>query len=84
MFAGASVIQFWEYSISLEAYTYTFACALNGLFLSRISRILNDNGSVLPLMIRVGRIQILTMGCDFNMALLLLVADFISAWIGRR
>ena len=59
MFAGAAVIAVLGISISLEAYTYTFACALNGLFLPKISRILNNHGDVLPLMVRVGRIQIL-------------------------
>ena len=82
MFAGASVIAVLGISISLEAYTYTFACALNGLFLSRISRILNDKGSVLPLMIRVGRIQILTMGVIL-IGFVVVGRDFISAWLGE-
>ena len=82
MFAGASVIAVLGISISLEAYVYTFACALNGLFLSRISRILNDNGSVLPLMIRVGRIQILTMGVIL-IGFVVVGRDFISAWLGE-
>ena len=82
MFAGASVIAVLGISISLEAYTYTFACALNGLFLSRISRILNDYGSVLPLMIRVGRIQILTMGVIL-IGFVVVGRDFISAWLGE-
>lgn len=81
MFAGAGVIAILGISISLEAYTYTFACALNGLFLPRISRILNDNGSVLPLMIRVGRIQILTMGVIL-IGFIVVGRDFISTWLG--
>ncbi len=82
MFAGAGVIAILGISISLEAYTYTFACALNGLFLPRISRILNDNGSVLPLMIRVGRIQILTMGVIL-IGFIVVGRDFISTWLGE-
>ena len=82
MFAGAGVIAVLGISISLEAYTYTFACALNGLFLPRISRILNDKGSVLPLMVRVGRIQILTMGL-LLIGFIVVGYDFISVWLGE-
>ena len=81
MFAGAAVIGVLGISISLESYTYTFACALNGLFLAKISRILNDKGDVLPLMIRVGRIQILTLGL-IMIGFLVVGKDFISAWLG--
>lgn len=82
MFAGAGVIAVLGISISLEGYTYTFACALNGLFLPRISRILNDKGSVLPLMVRVGRIQILTMGLIL-IGFIVVGYDFISVWLGE-
>lgn len=81
MFAGAAVIAVLGISISLEAYTYTFACALNGLFLPKISRILNNNGDVLPLMVRVGRIQILTLGLIL-IGFFIVGQDFIIAWLG--
>ena len=81
MFAGAAVIAVLGVSISLEAYTYTFACALNGLFLPKISRILYDKGDILPLMIRVGRIQILTLGIIL-IGFLVVGNDFIVAWLG--
>lgn len=81
MFAGAAVIAVLGISISLEAYTYTFACALNGLFLPKISRILYDKGDILPLMIRVGRIQILTLGIIL-IGFFVVGRDFIMAWLG--
>ncbi len=81
MFAGTAVIAVLGISISLEAYTYTFASALNGLFLPKISRILNDKGDVLPLMVRVGRIQILTLGL-IMIGFLIVGHDFIHAWLG--
>lgn len=81
MFAGAAVIAVLGVSISLEAYTYTFACALNGLFLPKISRILYDKGDILPLMIRVGRIQILTLGIIL-IGFLVVGNDFIMTWLG--
>ena len=82
MFAGAGEIAVLGISISLEAYTYTFACALNGLFLPRISRILHERGNVLPLMIRVGRIQILTMGLIL-VGFIIVGKDFLSVWLGE-
>lgn len=81
MFAGANVIAVFGIAVSLEAYTYTFACALNGLFLPKISRILNDKGDVLSLMIRVGRIQIFTIGL-IVIGFFIIGTDFIKAWLG--
>ena len=81
MFAGASVIAVFGIAVSLEAYTFAFASALNGLFLPKISRILNDTGDVLPLMIRVGRIQILTIGLII-IGFITVGSDFISCWLG--
>ena len=81
MFAGASVIAVLGISISLEAYTFIFASALNGLFLPKISRILYEKGNILPLMIRVGRIQILTLGLVL-IGFFVVGEDFIIAWLG--
>ena len=81
MFATASVIAVFGISVSLEAYTFTFASALNGLFLPRISRILNVKGDILPLMVRVGRFQILTMGLIL-IGFILVGYDFILCWLG--
>ena len=81
MFDGALSIAILGVAISLEAYNYSFAYALNGLFLPRISRILNEKGDVLPLMIRVGRIQILTIG--FVLIMFIIVGQsFIINWLG--
>ena len=81
MFAGASVIAVFGIAVNLEAYTFTFAYALNGLFLPKISRILKENGNVLPLMIRVGRIQILSMGLIL-IGFIVVGKDFIYCWLG--
>lgn len=81
MFASASMIAVFGVSVSLEAYTFTFASALNGLFLPRVSRILNVNGDVLPLMVRVGRFQILTMGLIL-IGFSIVGYDFILCWLG--
>ena len=82
MFAGASVIAVFGIAVNLEAYTFTFAYALNGLFLPRISRILKDNGEILPLMIRVGRFQILLLGLVI-IGFIIVGKDFIYSWLGE-
>lgn len=80
-FESAAAIAVLGIAISLEAYNYTFAYALNGLFLPKISRILNDTGNVLPLMIRVGRIQIFIIGLVL-ICFIFVGKVFITAWVG--
>lgn len=81
IFAGAGVIAVFGIAVSLEAYTFTFANALNGLFLPKISRILKDNGEILPLMIRVGRLQIIVMGL-IVIGFIIVGPSFINCWLG--
>lgn len=78
---SASAIAVLGIAISLEAYNYTFSYALNGLFLPKISRILNETGNVLPLMIRVGRMQILIIGLAL-ICFVFIGKSFITAWVG--
>ena len=80
-YESASAIAILGIAISLEAYNYTFAYALNGLFLPKISRILNDTGNVLPLMIRVGRIQIFIIGLVL-ICFTFVGKNFITVWVG--
>jgi O-antigen/teichoic acid export membrane protein len=50
---------------TVEGYIYTFATAINGMFLPRISKIYADGKKetdLLPLMIKVGRIQFILVG----------------------
>lgn len=82
MFVGAEVIAVFGISVSLEAYTFTFAFALNGLFLPKISRLIAEKESLLPLMIRVGRIQIFTIGAVV-IGFIVVGKDFINAWLGQ-
>lgn len=82
MFVTASLIGVFGIAVSLEAYTFTLAFALNGLFLPKISRILNDNDDILPLMIKVGRIQILVLGLVL-VEFVTIGQDFIYIWLGN-
>lgn len=82
MFVSASLIGVFGIAVSLEAYTFTLAFALNGLFLPKISRLLNDKEDILPLMIRVGRIQILILGLVL-VGFITIGEDFIHVWLGN-
>ena len=58
---------------TIEGYVYTFATAINGMFMPRIARIVHDGKreeELMPLMIRIGRIQCMIIG--------LLVVGFIA------
>jgi len=70
-------------AITLEGYVYLFANALNGMFMPRVSRMINKNDSnaILKLMIKIGRIQIFIIG--FIIIWLIAFGNhFISIWIG--
>lgn len=71
-------------AICLEGYTYTFAGAINGMFLPRVSRLLerNDRGEILNLMIRVGRIQIYIIGL-ICVGFVCIGREFILCWMGE-
>lgn len=50
---------------TIEGYVYTFATAINGMFMPKISRIITSgkkDEELLPLMIKIGRIQIAIVG----------------------
>ena len=50
---------------TIEGYVYTFANAINGMFMPRISKIIHDGKKeteLLPLMIRIGRLQCMIVG----------------------
>lgn len=50
---------------TIEGYVYTFATAINGMFMARISRIVvsdKKDKELMPLMIKIGRIQLMLIG----------------------
>ncbi len=50
---------------TIEGYVYTFATAINGMFMPRISKIIvngKKDQELLPLMIKIGRLQIIITG----------------------
>lgn len=83
-FSGSTSIAILGIATTLEGYTYTFANAINGMFLTKVSRIVsNDNGDVLPLMVKIGRIQIyITALIVFGV--ICLGDHFIQLWVGAE
>lgn len=81
--SGSIGIAILGIAITLEGYTYTFANALNGMFLPKVSRLLADGSDkILPLMIRVGRIQIYIVGLVV-FGFLIFGKEFILLWMGN-
>lgn len=80
--SGSTAIAILGIAITLEGYTFTFSNAINGMFLPKVSRIVaEDNGDVLPLMTRVGRILIYVISL-IVFGVITLGQDFISLWVG--
>lgn len=84
IFSSSSAIAIMGIAITIEGYTYTFANAINGMFLPKVSRILvNKEGNVLPLMIRVGRIQIYIIAL-LVLGIICFGQNFIQLWVGNE
>lgn len=68
----------------LEGFVFTFADAINGMFMPKVSRILaNENESQLTqLMIRVGRFHIFTLGAIY-VGFICLGNSFVRLWMGE-
>ena len=83
-FTTSTAITILGIAICLEGYTFSFANAINGMFLPRVSRLLanNDRLEILNLMIRIGRIQIYIIGL-MCIGFICVGRDFISVWLGE-
>lgn len=80
--SGSISIAIFGIANTLEGYAFTFASALNGMFLPRVSRIVSDKtGDILPLMIRVGRLQIYVIGLVV-FGFICYGQEFIHFWVG--
>lgn len=80
--SGSTAIAILGIAITLEGYTYTFSNALNGMFLPTVSRVLaTKNGDIMPLMIKMGRIQIFIVGL-IVFGVICLGREFIHLWVG--
>lgn len=63
--AGSVEVAIFGLASTVEGYVYTFATAINGMFMPRISKIIVDGKKeteLMPLMVKVGRIQLMLIG----------------------
>lgn len=65
--SDSTQIAIFSPAMAIEGYFYMVAAAINGLFLPTISRLIADReeDKLLPLMIRVGRFQVMLLGLVF-------------------
>ncbi len=83
--SGSRQIAIFGIASTLEAYAYIISGAVNGMFLPKVSKILakkKDGQHVLPLMIKVGRIQYSIIGLIF-IGFTLVGKEFIYHWMGE-
>ena len=82
MFTGSAAIAVFGIANILEGYVFTFANAIGGMFLPKVSRVYaQSNGDILPLMTRVGRIQYMVVAAVI-IGFVSLGEDFIRLWVG--
>lgn len=70
---GSVGVAVFGLATTIEGYVYTFANAINGMFMPRISKMIHEgkkDTDLLPLMIKIGRIQCMIVG--------LIIVGFIS------
>lgn len=85
MFSGTTQIALFSIGIIIEGYTWTFAHALNGLFMAKVTHLdskENNLKEITNLMIQIGRIQLFIMGL-LLIGLLVFGQDFITLWMGK-
>lgn len=70
---------------AIAGYFYTFAVAINGLFLPTISRKIaqNKEDDILPLMISVGRFQVVLLGLMYT-GFWVIGKEFMMTWMGEE
>lgn len=83
MNASSIEIAIYSPAVTLEAYFYSIATAVNGLFLPRVSKYIADKkeNEILNLMIKVGKYQVTVLGLLF-IGFILLGREFMILWMG--
>ena len=83
IYSGTTAIAIFAIGNIMEGYVWTFANALNGLFLPRVAGLISvsdDRKEVTKLMVRVGRLQLFIVGILF-VGIITLGKEFILLWI---
>ncbi len=84
MTSGSAAVALYSPAVAIESYYYGIANAINGLFLSMVSRIIADKHEdrLLSLMTRVGRYQVAILGLLLA-GIFCVGDDFIVNWMGE-
>lgn len=83
--SGSISIALFGIASTLEGYVFTFANAINGLFLPKVSRMVakeNSDDDLLQLMIKIGRIQLAIVGL-LVIGFISVGKEFIFIWLGK-
>lgn len=86
IYSGTTAISIFSIGIIIEGYVWTFAGALNGMFLPRVTALnseSNDKSKVTELMIKVGRIQLFVVGL-LVIGIIIFGKEFIVLWMGEK
>ena len=81
---GAAAITVFSLASTIEGYAYTFASAIDGMFMPKIARLVKSDpscGNVQPLLDKVGRIQYYVISLVF-WGFVLVGKDFVRLWLG--
>lgn len=84
MVANSTAIAVFGIVTTIEGYAYTITTAINGMFMPKISRIYakNDDESIMPLMLKIGKLQFILNGL-IVVAFLSIGKSFIDLWLGK-
>lgn len=85
IYAGTTAIAIFSIGRIMEGYIWTFADALNGLFLPKVtvlSKESEDRKKITELMIRVGRIQLFVIGL-LVVGIVVFGKEFLGLWMGN-
>lgn len=84
IFSTSTEIAVFAPANTLEGYFYTFAAAVNGMFLARISKYIVDNQKekIFNLMVKIGRYQLIMLGLVFT-GFICVGKDFMMLWMGE-
>jgi O-antigen/teichoic acid export membrane protein len=85
IYSGTTAIAIFSIGMLVESYVWTFASALNGLFLPKVAGLTSASSNrqeVLALMIKVGRVQLFVIGLLY-IGFFTLGREFIILWMGN-
>lgn len=83
IFSTSTEIAVFAPANTLEGYFYTFAAAVNGMFLAKISKYIVDNQKekIFDLMVKIGRYQLIILGLIL-VGFVCVGKDFMILWMG--